>query len=221
MSSRVVVLRPEPGNSATCARLTAAGWDAISLPLFAITALDWTPPPADAFDALILTSTNTLRHAGPAIARYLALPVYAVGAATAAAAEAAGFTVALTGTDDAAGLVAAMATAKVQRALHLGGLETRVVVAPPVAASVAVYASQAWVVDRGRVAEAIAGASVLVHSPGAGARLAELAPPSARFASRLIAISAAAAVAAGEGWGALAVASMPNEAAMLAALAAD
>src|SRR3546814_9776925 len=56
------------------------------------------PISAQDFDALLLTSAFAAREAGPEIARLATLPVYAVGDATARAAEAAGLTVAMTGT---------------------------------------------------------------------------------------------------------------------------
>ena len=79
MSRAVAVLRPEPGNAATATRVEAAGLAAIRLPLFAVRALDWTPPDPAAFDALILTSANTPRLAGPGIDSLASLPVFAVG----------------------------------------------------------------------------------------------------------------------------------------------
>ena len=41
---RVLVLRPEPGASATVERARARGLDAFAVPLFAIEPLDWDVP---------------------------------------------------------------------------------------------------------------------------------------------------------------------------------
>ena len=54
----VVVVRPEPGHAATIAALREAGLDAMSLPLFAAHAVEWTPPEPDTFDALLFTSAQ-------------------------------------------------------------------------------------------------------------------------------------------------------------------
>ncbi len=88
--TRLVVLRPEPGAAATVARAEAMGFAAIAAPLFAVTPLDWTPP-EEPVDAVMMTSANAARHGGPGLARYRDLPLYAVGPETAAAARAAGF----------------------------------------------------------------------------------------------------------------------------------
>ena len=102
MTRRLAVLRPEPGNSATAARIVAAGFDAVRLPLFAVEPLAWTAPDPGEYDALLLTSANAVRHAGTALDRLRGVPVVAVGQATANAARAAGLTVAITGDGDAA-----------------------------------------------------------------------------------------------------------------------
>src|SRR5690606_42072955 len=52
-------------------------------PLFAIKPLDWTPPPASQFDALLLTSVNAVMHAGVGLEQYKQLPVLAIGEVTA------------------------------------------------------------------------------------------------------------------------------------------
>ena len=88
----LIVVRPEPGCAATLAAARELGFAAEGHPLFAVRALGWAPPPAQ-FDALLIGSANAVRHAGPGLAAYAALPVYAVGAATAAAAREAGLTV--------------------------------------------------------------------------------------------------------------------------------
>src|SRR5687768_9453521 len=84
---RLAILRPEPGASATVERARELGLDAFAVPLFAIEPLAWELPDSGAFDALLLTSANTVRQAGPSLERLLQLPAYAVGDATAAAAE--------------------------------------------------------------------------------------------------------------------------------------
>ncbi|WP_066647493.1 MULTISPECIES: uroporphyrinogen-III synthase [Sphingomonas] len=221
MTRRFAVLRPEPGNAATCARLRAGGHDAIALSLFEIVGLPWTPPdPAD-FDALVLTSANAVRAAGPSLAAFMQLPTFAVGAATARAATAAGMTLAATGDDDAEALIAAAARAGVARALHLGGRETRVVATGIVAASIAVYASDPLPVDHAALA-AIIGATALVHSPRAAERLRALVDEHGlgRGAIAIAALSPAVAQAAGSGWARVSIARQPSDAALIEAAVA-
>lgn len=218
MTRPIAVLRPEPGNRATCARVRTAGAHALALPLFEIVPLNWTPPDPASFDALILTSANAVRAGGQALKRYIGLPVYAVGAATARAAEAAGFAIAAIGSEDADALIAAAATDGVTRALHLGGRETGVVASGIIAASIAVYASEVIDLARGSV-HAIEGATALLHSARAADRLAQLIDHYAidRTTMALAAISPLVAHAAGPGWGQVVIAAHPNDAALIAA----
>ena len=207
MSRPLAVLRPEPGNAATAARIEAAGGTALRLPLFAVRALDWTPPDPQQYDALLLTSANTLRHGGAGLATLRALPVLAVGAATATAARAAGFTVVLTGDHDAANLLAQ--PHDFHRPLHLGGRDR----IPTGATAIAVYVSDALNIAPAAIAT-LDGSVVLLHSARAAHRLAELVDP-ARL--RIAALSPAVLAAAGPGWDATIVAPTPTDAALVAA----
>lgn len=210
----LAVLRPEPGNAATAARIAAAGGRVIRLPLFAIVPLAWTPPdPAD-HDALLLTSANAVRQGGPGLGALQMLPVYAVGAATATAARAAGLNVVATGDADAQALAETMALAGVARALHLAGRERTTADLPGVGRTIAVYASDTLPIGADALLP-LAGTVALVHSPRAGARLAELLAD--RDAVAISAISAPALAAAGPGWAATAVAAAPNDGALIAA----
>jgi uroporphyrinogen-III synthase len=202
----VAVLRPEPGNAATCARLTAAGMTPVALPLFAVRPLAWEAP-EPGFDALLLTSANALRHGGPGLDRYRSLPVLAVGEATAAAARARGFTVAETGAADAAAL---LATTRARRILHLGGRERAG--ADARVTSVAVYASE--VLPDPPLAE-LGGTVALLHSARAARRLAELLAPDVRATVALAALSPAVAEAAGGGWRSVDPATRPTDAALV------
>nr|WP_241769309.1 uroporphyrinogen-III synthase [Sphingomonas melonis] len=105
--SGVLVVRPEPGTARTLARLRALGVDAAAFPLFATVPVPWQAPDPAAHDALLITSANAVRHAGPTLAALAHLPVIAVGAQTAAAARAAGLAVAVVGTGGVAEALAA------------------------------------------------------------------------------------------------------------------
>ena len=211
----VAVLRPEPGNAATAARIEALGLDAIRLPLFAVAPVAWDCPDPAAHDAVLLTSANAVRHGGAGLERLHALPVFAVGAATARAARDAGFDVALTGNADAAALLAAAKASGVTRGLHLGGRERTVMVGGPVSAAITVYASDA--VPEVDLAP-LQGSVALLHSARAARRLAALAVD--RGDIRLAVLSEALVVAAGSGWDRIAVAGAPDDQALLAAACA-
>ena len=58
---RLLVLRPEPGASATAERACGRGLDAVVISLFAIEAIEWVAPDPGGFDALLLTSANAVR----------------------------------------------------------------------------------------------------------------------------------------------------------------
>jgi uroporphyrinogen-III synthase len=220
MNEALIVLRPEPGNARTVAAIRAHGRTVVAAPLFILRALVWTPPPADDFDALALTSANALRYAGPALSAYHALPVYAVGKATAAAATAAGLSVQHIGTGDGTALANTAADAGVTRMLHLCGKAHRPLARPGLAVTACpVYAAEPLdALPPHAAAELRRGAIALVHSPRAGALLAGLvdARAIARAAVALAAISPAAALAAGSGWREIAVAERPDDDALLA-----
>lgn len=216
------MLRPEPGNSATVARAAAAGFETLALPLFAVAPLDWSVPDPTAHDALILTSANTLRFGGAGLAALTALPVYAVGGHTAAAARAHGFGVTLTGERDAATLVEEARARGVERALHLTGRDRTPGTGGPIAAVVSVYRSAA--LDPGDAAlAAVRGTTALLHSPRAAQRLAALLDRAriSRADIALAAFSPAVAAAAGSGWASLVIASTPADAALFAAVSHD
>jgi uroporphyrinogen-III synthase len=214
MSRPVAVLRPEPGNAATATRLEGIGLTAIRLPLFETRALDWTPPDPATFDALVLTSANAPRLAGPALALFSRLPVYAVGQATAEAAHVAGLSVVEIGRGDARSLIAQARDHDVTRALFLSGRERAMEPGGIIAEAIAVYASDPIPAN----VSLLDGAVALLHSPRAAQRLGALIDDSStrREHVALAALSSAVAAAAGDGWRRIAVAAMPSDAALIA-----
>ena len=207
--THALVLRPEPGNAATCARLRALGVPTIAVPLFAVRPVAWRPPSPETYDALLFTSANAARHAGAGLASLAALPVVAVGEATAAAARAIGLRVAVTGTRDAATTLAA---APFGRVLHLAGKHRG---ALPDVDAITVYESAASAVAPDALRRA-SGAVALLHSPRAAARFAALIPPQERAAIALAALSASVAAAAEHGWRDVAAAPRPTDQALVA-----
>jgi uroporphyrinogen-III synthase len=207
---RILVLRPEPGATATMDRARDLELDAISIPLFEIVPVRWTAPEPKRVDALLLTSANALRHGGGELGKLLDLPVYAVGEATADAARKAGFRIAVVGDADVDGLVGSIAAD--MRLLHLCGeereepSELRHSITP-----VTVYgAREIREPDLGAFREGVA----LIHSPRAGRRFAELVQDRGGIA--IAAISASAAGTVGAGWEVVEAATAPNDDALLA-----
>lgn len=216
MTPGVAVLRPEPGNAATIGRIEALDLRAIRLPLFEIRALGWTVPSAAAFDALLLTSANAVRFAGPGLEALRHLPVLAVGARTAEISRAAGLDVMVSGTSDAASLLAG--DHGFTHILHLGGRERSIDTGGVIARAIAVYASEPLPVPAADLA-ALSGSIALLHSARAAIRLGELADAHglARSSVGLAAFSPAVAAAAGTGWAWIATAAAPNDAALIEA----
>ena len=216
----LVVTRADPGGAATVARAQAAGLDAWHMPLFAAQALPWSPPDPAGFDALLLTSAQAVRLGGAGLAALAALPVWAVGDATAAAARVAGMRVAVIGPGDGQGLVDAMAAKGPARLLWLSGRDRSTFGAPGITITPRpVYAVDAVPPPPGWDALVAAPAVVMAHSARGATRVAELAGDGRKHLT-LLAISASAAAAAGDGWAAKAVAARPDDAAMLAEAAA-
>lgn len=201
----LVILRPEPGASATASQARAMGLDARAIPLFEVAAVPWAAPDPTQFDAIVMTSANAVRHGGAELERLKGLPVRAVGAATAAAARAAGFSVTAIGE----GGVADMGLPPGERLLHLAGREH---VASGADLTIAVYEARS--IGNPADLDALGDCVIAVHSPRAGRRLGKLA--ASRSRSIIAAISTAAAAACGAGWKQVHSAPQPNDAALLA-----
>jgi uroporphyrinogen-III synthase len=121
LSLPLIIVRPEPGASATADRAETLGLQPIKRPVFEITPLDWSPlNPAD-FDALLVTSANAMRHGGAGLAALHGLPVLAVGDATARAAQETCFANITAGNGDGPALVRLAVDAGYRRLLHLCG----------------------------------------------------------------------------------------------------
>jgi len=207
---RVLVLRPEPGASATVEKARRKGLDAIAIPLFEIEPVAWQAPDPGGFDALLLTSANAVRMGGDELMKLRGLPVHAVGEATAEAARGAGFDIAAVGDGGVDRLLDSLDPDL--RLLHLCGEDRREPLkAPQSITPVTVY--RAMAIDRPDVSGA-SGAVALVHSPRAARRLAELVDDRGSIA--IVAISPAAAEAAGSGWQQVQSADAPNDEALLA-----
>ncbi|WP_086616809.1 uroporphyrinogen-III synthase [Erythrobacter tepidarius] len=218
MSFHLLALRPEPGLAATLEKARAMGLAITGSALSAIRPVAWDCPDPARYDGLLIGSANALLHGGENLARFADKPVYAVGRATAEAARARGFTVALTGSGGLQGVLDTIAAPC--HLLRIAG-EEHLPLAPPGGITfdtVIAYRSVTLPLDP--VAPLLASGEVLalLHS-GASARhfAAECARLGlVRSTIALAALAPRIAVAAGEGWGAVHIAARPDEDALLA-----
>jgi uroporphyrinogen-III synthase len=213
----VIVIRPEPGCAATVTAARKLGLEALAAPLFAVAPREWAVP-EEPCDAVLAGSANAFRRGGPQLAALTALPVHAVGQATAEAAKAAGFTVANTGTGGLQELLETLTPP--QHLLRLAGAE-RVPLELPAGLSLTervVYAAEPRALDPALIETLRDSAVVLLHSAAAArhfaAECARLALPRERIA--LAAIGPRVVEACGAGWRAVASADAPNDTALLA-----
>ena len=210
---RLFIFRPEAAAQQTVVKARELGLNAVSIPLFELEAIDWSPPDAGDFHALLLTSANTVKMAGASLDQYRALPVHAVGEGTAVAARVAGLGVATVGSGGVDSLLAEVDPRL--RLLHLCGEDKR---EPAVdgrsITSVPIYRAT----ERANVTglDGLNGQVAVVHSPRAALRLSDLIGLADRATIRLAAISEATAQAAGDGWQEVRVASVPRDNELLA-----
>jgi uroporphyrinogen-III synthase len=138
-----------------------------------------------------------------------------VGQATAEAARAAGAREVVAGPSDGAAAVALLVQAGIASALHLCGRDHIALTHPRIAIERRiVYAAEAAEALPPKARQALdEGALALLHSPRAAALFASLVANRAHL--RIVAISPAAAEAAGPGWAQLHIAAAPRDQALL------
>ena len=208
---KLILIRPEPGASASVDRAAALGLAAVAMPLFELRAVAWEAPDPLAYDALLVTSASAMRLGGDGLTQLRGLRVVAVGTATASAARAAGFEVAIAG---AGGVDTVLSDIPADaRLLHLSGRD---------------FVESGRPMDRITVYESVslpppdadmfAGSVVALHSPRAADAFA--ATVRRRASVAVVALSDAVAAKAGHGWLRLVIAAVPTDAALLA-LAAE
>lgn len=205
----LLLLRPEPGLSASVARAESLGLQVVACPLFRIEPVEWVAPEPARYDLLLLTSANAVRNAGEGLGRLSCLPVHAVGEATAAAAREAGLRVVNTGWAGASELLATLPHSA--RLLHLAGEDLK---RPDTGHRIDTRAVYRSVVIGKPGLPPLDGLVAAVHSPRAGARLAELAR--GRDHTMIAAISPSTAEACGSGWERVESAVRPDDESLLA-----
>ena len=214
----IVAIRPQPGNRSTLAAAQELGLVVCGHPMFSVEPLPWTCPDPARFDGLALGSANAIRHGGDQLRHLRALPVHAVGEATAQAARSAGFTVAGVGTGDLAALLAGMTGPL--RLLRLAGEEHVAAVPPPgiVVETCTVYTVRALPCPEPLSMLLHEGCVVLLHSAAAARHFARECERIAVRRERvaLACLAPRVVAAAGRGWRAVASANSPTDAALLA-----
>lgn len=215
----LVVIRPEPGCSASLAAARAARLEAHGFPLFEIVARSWEAPLPGQFDAILGGSGNAFRHGGKGLSVLRDLPVYAVGETTALAAREAGFSVVAVGNGGMQGLLGELRPEH-RRLLRIAGDE-RVPLTLPRGVTMeerVVYASVPCTMAPDLVALLRAPAMIALHSAEAARHVAAQCVTHGirRSLLRIIALSPRIANAAGDGWGEVATAALPNDKALLA-----
>ena len=215
----LVIIRPEPGNEASTSAARALHMDARGFPLFEVVPKSWEAVLPGRYDAILAGSAQVFRAGGRGLAALHGLPVYAVGEATAAAARAAGFALAATGAGAMQALLGELGKGH-RCLLRLTGQE-RVTLALPKGVTMderVVYASEPRALPAELEALLREPAIVALHSAEAAQHLtAECVRRGIRRAPiRLAALSQRIGAAAGDGWGEVAAAAMPDDKALLA-----
>lgn len=210
----LVILRPEPGATATAAAASDLGLQPLVMPLFEGRAVEWTAPDPSAFDGLLLTSASAIKYGGEQIEKFRDLPTYCVGGRTAQVAEDSGFNVVAIGRGGVDSLLQAAPPG--DRLLHLCAANRREPTAGRNVEPVPVYEAAELPVPDGF--DAIEGAVVAIHSPRGAATFSRMVDEAKVQRDRIAiaAISPEAARAAGAGWQAMESASQPTDSELLA-----
>jgi uroporphyrinogen-III synthase len=217
--TRLIIVRPEPGASATLLTARSIGLDAQAHPIFAVRPIPWIPVPRERVDAIVLGSANAIRHGGAALDDLRRLPAYCVGQTTANAAQAAGFPIARIGTGGLQNVLNALAPEH-RRLLRLAGV-SRVPLTVPDGVTMdtrEVYASVPMPMGK-RLDQALdQSAVVMLHSGDAAEHFAAICHESGIDRSRisLALIGPRLLQHAKDGWAGVQVAELASDAALLA-----
>ncbi len=214
----VLTIRPQPGASRTVKAGADLGLDITAFPLSEVHALEWQAPEPHDVDALLVASANVFAHGGPQLELYRDKPAYAVGPVTARAAQRAGFTVQLAGSEGLQHLLDQI-THRPARLLRLAG-QRHLPIDP--STDVTIITAEVYGLRDLPMPAAMAdllrqGSLVLLHSAGAAEHFRgeceRLWLDLSRI--RLAAFGPRIAEAAGAGWGEVRWADQPANGALL------
>jgi uroporphyrinogen-III synthase len=213
----LLVLRPQPGLSATVAAAQALGLAAEGVALSQIVPVAWAAPVPATIDGLLIGSANVFLHGGKALEGLRDKPAYVVGQATADAARAAGFAVAAVGEG---GLQKVLD--QLTGPLHLLRIagEEHIALTPPEDVRMTTriaYRSAPLPLDPAARLLGKGGVIALLHSAASARHFAAECDRLEidRAAVVLAALGPRIAAAAGAGWGAVHVADSPHDTALL------
>ena len=218
MSRPIIVLRPAEGADKTAEAIDRLGLSAVADPMFEVVGLDWEAPAAEDHDALLLTSANALKFAGPQLRQLVSLPVLAVGAATADAAGRAGFEVAAIGDSGAQALLDRDDLARFQHILWLAGEQrTELAISPDRLRAIPVYAANPLPLGEKARRALQQPAVILLHSARAARHLEQQVDELQidRSKHRIAAMSETVASMLEPGWQEVAWAPQPSDDALL------
>lgn len=217
--TQLIIVRPEPGATATLHAARSLGLEAQAYPIFAVRPIPWAPVAREEVDAVILGSANAIRHGGAALNDLRGLPGYCVGQTTADAAQAAGFPVARIGTGGLQHVLNAVAPEH-RRLLRLAGVSRVPLTLPPgvTMETRAVYASVPMPMGTPLDQALKQPAVVMLHSGDAAEHFAAICNEAEVERPRiaLAVIGPRVAQVAGEGWASVQTAELPSDAALLA-----
>lgn len=219
MSGALVVLRPEPGLSATVDLARADGFTVTAAPMAEVQPVAWQVPPPASFDALLLGSANAIRHGGAALADYRGCRALVVGEATARAARDAGLDVVATGTGGLQSVLDRIAGSEFKRLLRLAG-EDRVPLSAPAGLLIetrVVYRVAYLPLAPNAVRALQGGALALLHSGEAASHFAAECDRAGleRAGIAIAALAPRITESAGHGWRQVGVAAQANDRALL------
>ncbi len=219
---KVLIIRPQPGADATAERFRAAGHMPLAMPLFEIQTVVPASISPSGYDAIVLTSGNAVRAAESFLKANAHIPVYAVGSATARAAEKSAITPFRTGSSGIDALVDVAVQDAHKRLLWLAG-EDHTPLQPRGDVTVdthIVYKSVAVPTPDDFKAAVAQSDLVILHSSRAAQHFAVCCDDArmSRHEVALATFSEGIARNTGEGWSICIIASAPNDAALLEAI---
>ena len=215
---RVWVTRTEPGASRTAARLEALGFEPLIAPVLEIRPIAQPAPALDGFEALAFTSPNGVA-AFAALSEDRALPVFAVGDATAERARQAGFGAVTSASGDLSDLAWRLAASASGRVLVPGAREPAGDLDELLDGAVETVRLPVYEAIGTRAPAPAGFDAVLLHSPRAARAVAKTLGREGGRNRLAVAISAAAATPlAAAGFAQIRIAGEPTDAAVLEAL---